>query len=130
MKIAANNLTHRRIAWEALSDLYLDTDTSLSRDWRVERLLETPYTVDELETILAEEVHPVCRWNLMCIAGEWAGFDSVWLEERILHNLASRPWFPIRSLVRGRIRRDREWIATKDCLVSSRSPAHLHPSPE
>ena len=47
MKPAADDLNHRRIAWEALSDLYLETDTSLLRDWRVERLLETPYTTEE-----------------------------------------------------------------------------------
>jgi hypothetical protein len=28
----------------------------------------------ELEQTLRDEVFPICRWNLLSIAGEWAGF--------------------------------------------------------
>ncbi|MCE2959715.1 MAG: hypothetical protein ACK5GK_06660 [Akkermansiaceae bacterium] len=120
MKPAAEDIRQRRIAWEALSDLYLDTDTSLSREWRVERLMETDYTTEDLETILVNEVHPVCRWNMMCVAGEWAAFDPDWLETKILRQVASPSWFRL-PFVGTLVRRHGEWRATKDALSLRRS---------
>jgi hypothetical protein len=43
---AHEDLASRRPVWEALSDMFLDTDTSLSRQWRAERLAGSTYTVD------------------------------------------------------------------------------------
>jgi len=120
MKPTTEDLPQRRIAWEALSDLYLDTDTSLSRDWRVERLMDTAYTIEDLEAILVDEVHPVCRWNMMRVAGEWAGFDPEWLESRILREVASPSWFRL-PFVATIIRRHSEWRATKDALSLRRT---------
>ena len=54
------DLTCRRPVWEALSDIYLDTDVALSRTWRAQVLAESKYCLDELEEILVREVHPVC----------------------------------------------------------------------
>ena len=68
--------------WEALSDMYLDTDASLSRDWRIRQLVASPYSITELENILINEAHQVCKYNLACIAGKWAGFDPEWLETK------------------------------------------------
>ena len=73
LKSISEDIQARRAVWQALSDLFLDTDTSLSRDWRVRELARSPYSVDELEEILITEVYPVCRGNLLSIAGEWAG---------------------------------------------------------
>ncbi|WP_456299285.1 DUF7079 family protein [Methylocaldum marinum] len=75
MPPAEDDLDHRRPVWDALSSLFLDTDTSLSREWRVKLLASSPYSVEQLEHILVDEVYPICRWNLFSIAGEWAGFD-------------------------------------------------------
>jgi hypothetical protein len=55
--------------------MFLDTDTSLSRRWRVEQLARSPYSIKQLESILIAEVYPICKYNLMSVAGEWAGFD-------------------------------------------------------
>jgi hypothetical protein len=113
------DIVARRPVWEALSTLFLDTDVSLDRAFRARVLAESPYSVAELETILADEVFPVCGWNLFGIAGEWAGFDPEWLEERITKR--------IRRGVRLRlgfghrlIRWTPEWRATKNEILRLR----------
>ncbi len=78
------DIAERRRVWLALSDMFLDTDTALSRAWRVSELARSPYSLAELEDILVHEVYPVCSANLRSVAGEWAGFDADWLEQRIL----------------------------------------------
>ena len=78
------DLDRRRPVWLALSDLFLDTDVNLFRDGNTRLLAASPYSPDELDTILREEVYPACSYNLSQVAGEWAGFDDVWLERRIL----------------------------------------------
>lgn len=86
-------LAARRPVWEALSEMFLDNDVALGRDWRAARLAESPYSLDALDDILADEVYPVCKANLMCVAGVWSEFDLDWLESAILRR-ASRPrWF-------------------------------------
>jgi len=121
LRPADEDLASRRPAWEALSEMFLDNDPALSRQWRAERLAGSPYSLDQLEHILVDEVNPVCRYNLMPVAGEWAGFNSEWLEARILHRLHS----PLRFLHRLAMRRlapdlREEWRATRDAIVASR----------
>ncbi len=69
--------------WNALSDLYLDTDVTLSHDYIVRTLAASPYSLDDLHDMLMYDVHPALYPNLMSVAGEWAGFDDAWLLERI-----------------------------------------------
>jgi hypothetical protein len=103
----------RRPVWEALSSLFLDTDTSLSRQWRAELLATSQYSVQEIETILLEEVYPVCSGNLFEIAGEWAGFDPEWLEQQILKRKRASPgWLPRLSVARWVMRLSQEWPRT------------------
>lgn len=121
MPPAEDDLDHRRPVWDALSSLFLDTDTSLSREWRVKLLASSPYSVEQLEHILVDEVYPICRWNLFSIAGEWAGFDMAWLEKKILRRLRS----PLRFLHRANLGRvtvptSGEWAATKRCVSVAR----------
>lgn len=70
--------------WKALAEFFLDTELQ-EADYRriAASLAGSPYSVSELEQILRYEVYPVCRQNLLCIAGEWGGFDEQWLIERI-----------------------------------------------
>ena len=104
-KFGRDNMTHdstkiegRRPVWEALSDLYLDTELQSSDLDRISKVLAcSPYSETELIEILAYEVHPVCKWNLMSIAGEWAGFDPDWLRDRITPRLDRRPLLKLRA---------------------------------
>ena len=75
MKPATLDVQARSPVWEALSTLFLDTDVSLLREYRATKLAESPYTLEELEQILCDEVFRVCSLNFFSIAGEWAGFD-------------------------------------------------------
>jgi hypothetical protein len=118
---AAEDLDNRRPVWDALSSLFLDTDTSLSREWRVQLLSASPYSLEQLHHILVDEVYPICRWNLLSVAGEWAGFDLAWLEGRILRRLRS----PLRFLHRANLGLvmallSSEWDATRHCVAAMR----------
>lgn len=108
----------RRPVWEALSTLFLDTDVRLLRDYRVDALASSPYSLDELEEILKHEIFPVCRWNLLSIAGEWAGFDLDWLERKILKP-RSRLW----SLGARQVIRSKEWRETRAGIERRRNSA-------
>lgn len=84
LRPAESDLARRRPVWLALSDLFLDTDVNLFREGNTRTLAASPYSLEELDTILREEVYPACSFNLSQVAGEWAGFDADWLERRIL----------------------------------------------
>lgn len=83
MPAAFDDIDARIPVWVALSDLYLDTDVTLSYDHIVRTLAASPYPLDALHEILMYDVHPALYMNLMSVAGEWAGFDETWLLERI-----------------------------------------------
>jgi hypothetical protein len=110
----------REALWIALSDLFLDTDVSLHADHIERVILAGPFDLDEVETILMDEVYPVCIGNLFEVAGEWAGFEADHLVARIR---ARRPgllepwrkrwrrrqaremipeWFKLRARIEGR----------------------------
>lgn len=110
---AIDDLAAREPVWLALSQLFLDTDITLSRRWRAQALASSGYSVAQLERILVEEVAPACRINLLCVAGVWDGFDPMWLRERILQRCAS-PWRVLGRLRHGRLDAGvaEEWRAT------------------
>jgi hypothetical protein len=120
LKSAAEDIAHRQPVWEALSDLFLDTDTSLSRQWRTQQLARSPYTLDQLERILVDEVYPVCKYNRM-LAGEWIDFDQTWLQQAILRRLNS-PLRAFRILNLGHVvmRTSSEWRATRQAIAETR----------
>jgi hypothetical protein len=65
-------LDRRRPVWDALSDVFLDTETR----WEMPRigfvLVESGYSAAELDAIFWNEIVPECAWNLLQVAGEWA----------------------------------------------------------
>jgi len=118
-------MEHRRPVWQALSDLFLDTDTSLARSWRVGILAASPYSIEELQDIRVDEVYHVCRSNCLWIAGEWAGFEPERLESRILDRLRS-PFHRWRRLSLGRltVHLSWEWHQTKQGVQRQRAQSH------
>ena len=115
------DLAARAPVWEALSDLFLDTDITLSRQWRASQLAASSYSLEQLEFILLHEVLPVCKYNLLSVAGVWDGFDQEWLKTKILGRLRS-PFRSFHALSRQRLdaHTSVEWEATKQKVVSSR----------
>lgn len=122
VNLTTKDLNHRRAVWETLSDLFLDTDDSLAPSSRIGVLAASPYSLDELEKILIDEVYLVCRPNLSSVAGEWTGFDPQWPEARILRRLQS-PFRSFRSFHFGRLSVPRwtEWLETKNAIQQQRS---------
>ena len=123
LKSISEDIESRRPVWQALSDMFLDTDTSLSRAWRVKELAQSPYSLAELEEILVYEVYPACRSNLFLVVGEWAGFDLEWLEDRIRRRSKS-PFKFLHAINLGRltVNTSIEWRATKRDLQARRDP--------
>jgi hypothetical protein len=117
-----DDLLHRRPVWQALSSLFLDTDTSLDRAWRARLLAESPYTMEQLQLILSDEVCPVCAFNLLSVAGVWSGFDITWLEREILRGRKSplRAWGRL-GLPLITMHDSVEWTETKRLVLVNRS---------
>ena len=106
MKLTDDELEVRRPVWEALSELYLDTEPDWSGVART--CAASPYTPWQIRRILYDEVHPVLHLNLWSVAGVWDGFDQEWLVSSILARkrppLLRLPWpevrrYPWRKLV-------------------------------
>lgn len=86
---ATNNLkkevlsaTHSPAELESVFSAYEDYDTHIAR-----AMILSGYSLDEIEKILSEEVAPVVYSNLLSMTGEWAGFDSKWLCQKIVKNI-------------------------------------------
>jgi hypothetical protein len=97
MKDAEHELEHRKPLWNALSCFYLDNN-DLEHDAHINGIArvcaDSPYSEGELTQIMFTEVWPALVENLYSTAGEWAGFDSDWLMERILKMRRQRLHFP------------------------------------
>ncbi len=119
----------RRDVWTALSSLFLNTEPSHTPASRTALLAASPYSLAELEQILIYEVYPVCTYNMLSVAGAWAGFSAEWLEARIVERLRSR-WRFLRGLNVGRITVPLfgKWQKTKRAIRQARHHG-LDPQP-
>ncbi len=109
----ASDRERRRPVWEAVSELFLDTELQEQDFTRIAHVMvASGYSDQELEWVLDCEVLPVCLPNLLSPAGEWQSFDVDWLERGILaqeqkRSMPARLWGRWRSLLYRRyIRRD------------------------
>ena len=92
MRPATEDISERRPVWEALSDLFLDTELQPYHYTPIASVLAgSPYSLEEIKTILIDEVYPVLIWNLQTVAGEWAAFDGDRLQAAILKR--NQSWF-------------------------------------
>lgn len=122
MPAALDDIDTRIPVWTALSDLYLDTDVTLSHDHIVRTLAASPYPLEDLHEMLMYDVHPALYMNLMLVAGEWAGFDETWLVERITAIRRQPRW---RRRISHWFVRDigAQWRTLAPMIVSARSAA-------
>ena len=79
------NIEDRIPVWEKLSLFYLDTEL-VYYDYRqiALTLIQSPFSLEQVKKINRREVFPVLYFNLLNISGEWSGFDTDWLVERII----------------------------------------------
>lgn len=101
-----------------MSELFLDTELQEFRLLDIANTLaESPYSIDDLETILYREVYPVLIGNLWC--GEWQGIDRDWLETEILrHSRHKWSFAKLLQFNRGLIRDD--WNRVKEFYAEKR----------
>lgn len=127
MRFSDKEVIARQPIWAAMSELYLDNDDR-PFDSVATICAKSAFSLDELERILFEDVHPVLSPNLSPVGLEWDGFDQAWLIERIqvgspsllLRRAPFQKWirrwvFPWRDL-RGRI------VALRDAWQNNAAP--------
>ena len=121
MKPAAEDLERRRPVWSAMSEFFLDTQLDPTDHLRIAEVLRASgYTLAELEQILWGELCPVLFANYLTVAGEWAGFDMDFVEQRILRHPAGcfSRWFSF--LYGGNLARH-DWRKVRTMLESPSS---------
>ncbi len=79
------DLENRRPVWIACSALFLDTEL---QDYTYQSIgqicRQSPYTCDELDAIMFNELWPAFSANLKSVAGEWAGWRPEFIEDQVL----------------------------------------------
>ncbi|MDF3981398.1 hypothetical protein P3W24_05375 [Luteibacter sp. PPL201] len=74
----------RLLLWEALSELFLDTEvTDTTVRCIAQVVAQSGVPVPEVEAVLWNDVFPVLYPNLLSVAGEWAGWPREWLREHL-----------------------------------------------
>ncbi len=106
----------------ALSELFLDIDVAEHVPMITDVLRASGQSLQTLELIMLDEIYPVCHWNLRQVAGEWTGFNPVWLAAQCDRAAAQGEWRkaiyrPVRRL--GLRRLVPEWKTVKDNLASN-----------
>jgi hypothetical protein len=92
-----DELLLRRPVWEAMADLFLDTETRWSIPFVARRCAESGYDDEALERIFWGEIFPEAIPNLLQVAGDWA---MLALPEQALINRANHgsiPWLTRRA---------------------------------
>lgn len=124
MKPPAEDLHARAPVWEAMSELYLDTDTTLLHAAAAQAFAASPYSLAELRDILVYEVNPVLWSNLFSVAGVWQGFRQDTLRDEILRRHAYPRWW--RRLAPQPVLR-RDWRAIVPLIDVARSAVSALP---
>ena len=86
--LSGEEIEARMPLWCALSELFLDTQPQL-RDYQAIAMAarESGFSVEQVKGIFEGEVFPAFAFNLLDIAGEWAGFHPDFVRERMLLTL-------------------------------------------
>lgn len=125
MKSAADDLEQRRPVWAALSELYLDSSYRDEIRVAARKLAASPYALDELRSILFDEVHPTLCGNLLAPVGAWSGFDQDQLALRILRSQRRPPWLRARGRCLRRYA-ELQWRLLEPRISRARAAAHPH----
>ena len=84
MKRPEDDVEVRTPVWDSLQMFFMDTDPADFLQDMAEVCAKSPYSEEEIEAILFNEVLPACRFNFIGVAPVWEGFETSWLVERIL----------------------------------------------
>lgn len=109
-----DELAQRRPVWDAMSDLFLDTEVRWNVPWVALKCAESGLDDEALERVFWVEVFPEAIPNLLQVAGEWgvlslpeaalvkrANSGSVpWLTRRASGWMVEKEWLAARALAR------------------------------
>ncbi len=117
----AAQIDERMPVWDALSEFFLDTELQPEQHERIARVLAASrYSEKELDEILVYEVYPACKWNLLCVAGEWGGFHPDWIKEKIGPRYDRRPAIRL-GFFHHRWMYDRHWRKVRPRVMELRA---------
>ena len=86
------DLQNRRPVWIACSDLFLDTELQEFQYIQIaQTCAQSPYSWEELDIIMFQELWPAFRMNLYSMTGEWAGWPPEFIEDEVLR-AQKRKW--------------------------------------
>lgn len=104
MPLTREEIDKRFPLWEAISQLFIDTEIGAYEHGRVvEEIMKFDCSFEEAENIFLYEVAPVCSWNMYAAAGVWTAFDEEWLKEKISENIRRQEmFFPYRWYIKSR----------------------------
>ncbi|CAN5117267.1 hypothetical protein BH10PSE3_BH10PSE3_33860 [soil metagenome] len=110
-------IARRMPLWCALAELFLDTEMQTGNYEAVAQAArDSGFTAVEVRDILENEMWPAFSFNLLDIAGEWAGFSDDYVRTRMEETLAGTNRWSIGDLgFRSRFMRQ-EWPAIEAAL--------------
>ena len=98
-KLSPVELERRKPVWSALSDFWLDNELDEQDENRIARvLLQSRYSMAEIEHMLWHEVAPVVFLNCYVATGAWGLFDDDWLHPQTKKRAESNGWV-VRTLL-------------------------------
>lgn len=112
--------------WQALSDLFLDTEFDAADAAVVaERIRAAGFTADQAEDALRREVAPVFWINLAQVAGEWSPWSESQVRDLVCEHLRSRSrylaWFDNLKSRRQMAMVKSEWRQVRAYLEGART---------
>lgn len=118
-RLGAEEVEERRPVWDALSCLFLRTETRPLEGMVIAKLARSPYSLEEIEDILVREVRPVCRWN--ALVWDHVTFDEDWLVRTIRRRKARLVRFPtLGPLVRAILALRPQWRRIRRGVIRTR----------
>ena len=88
-------ITNRIPVWRAMSDLFLDTESSPGDYSALAQVLaRADLSQSELKDIFLHEIAPAFYPNLMSVAGEWQPWDEDQARDIVLASMRSARAFP------------------------------------
>ncbi len=123
-----SDIDSRLPVWVACSALCLDTELGAPDFQRIARVCAaSPYSAADLDRIMSAEVWPAFGINLLSVAGAWAGWDEVFVQERVLQSQRRRwriPWRlnPLARTVR------KDWVEVRRRVDEIRARPGASPS--
>lgn len=89
----ASLITARKPVWIALSQLFIVSEYQDSPETIARTLATSPYTIDEIDSILRYEITPILRANLSIFAWPGDTFDKAWLVKKLTSRINRKPLF-------------------------------------